>query len=419
MQRRHFLQRAAWPAAALAPQAWAQQSGGHVVVVGGGFGGATAARYLREFAPSVSITLVEPNTSFVSCPMSNRVLSGGMSLRDLTHSYDRLVHRHGINLVQGRAEAVEIDKRLVTVGKQKLSYDRLIVAPGVDFVYDQLEGLRTPEAQHRMPHAWKAGEQTVQLRNRLLDLPDGGVVAMHIPKVPYRCPPGPYERASLIAYFLSLSKPRSKLLVFDANPEIQAKKGLFAHAWASRYKHIIEYVPNADIKSVDAAKGVVNMDMQGAAKADVWNVIPPQRAGQIARQAGLANVAGNWCGVDFLSYESLAHKGVHVIGDAVAGSPGMPKSAHMANQEAKVCAAAVASLLAGQAPSQNPIIANTCYSFVSQSDVIHVAAVYRHDPQSHQMVAVKGAGGLSEEASSTEAIYAMSWANNILNDTLG
>ena len=418
MQRRHFLQWAALPPAAMAAGARAQ-SGGHVVIVGGGFGGATAARYLREFAPATSITLIEPNTSFVSCPMSNRVLSGGMSLRDLTHSYDRLVHRHGINLVQGRADAVDTDKRQVTVGKQKISYDRLIVSPGVDFVYDQLEGLRTAEAQHKMPHAWKAGEQTVQLRNQLMDLQAGGVVAMHIPKVPYRCPPGPYERASLIAYFLSVSKPKSKLLVFDANPEIQAKKDLFTHAWASRYKGIIEYVPNADIKSADAAKGVVNLDMHGAVKADIWNVIPPQRAGQIARQMGLANVAGKWCGVDFLSYESLVHKGVHVIGDAVAGSPGMPKSAHMANQEAKVCAAAVASLMEGQPPSHNPIIANTCYSFVSQTDVIHVAAVYRYDPANRQMVAVKGAGGLSAEATTAEGIYAMAWANNILSDTLG
>lgn len=418
MQRRDFLSLGTLPLALGAGTAKAQ-SGGHVVIIGAGFGGATAARYLREFAPSVSITMIDPNPSFVSCPMSNRVLYGGMSLRDLTRSYDKLIFQYGINWVRGSADSVDTDARQVLVGKQKISYDRLIVSPGVEFMYDQLEGLHSAEAQRKVLHAWKAGEQTVQLRHQLMDLRPGGVVAMHIPKVPYRCPPGPYERASLIAFFLAMSKPRSKLLVFDANPEIQAKKDLFAAAWSSRYKDIIEYVPNADIKSVDADKRVVNMDMQGPSKADVWNVIPPQRAGRIARQAGLVNVASKWCGVDFLSYESLAVKGVHVIGDAVAGSPGMPKSAHMANQEAKVCAAAVASLLVGQKPSSNPIIANTCYSFVSQTDVIHVASVYRYDPASRQMVAAKGAGGLSSEATSAEGIYAMSWANNILNDTLG
>ena len=418
MQRRDFLKLAAAPVATLGAAANAQANG-HVVVIGGGFGGATAAKYLREFSPKTKITLIEPNGTFISCPLSNRVLYGGMSLRELTRSYDRLVARYGIEWVRGLVDGVDTDKRIVSVGQTKIGYDRLIVSPGVEFVYDKLDGMQSAAAQNKIVHAWKAGEQTRQLRAQLVDLKAGGVVAMHIPKVPYRCPPGPYERASLIAHYLSLAKPGAKLVVYDANPEIQAKKDLFNKAWASRYKGIIEYVPNADIKLVDAAKGVIDMDVHGVVKADVWNVIPPQRAGSIARKIGLLKPAENWCGVDFLTYESLMVKGVHVVGDAIAGSPGMAKSAHMANQEAKVCAAAVAAVLTGEAPSVNPIIANTCYSFVSQAAVIHVATVFKYNAATKRMVAVPGSGGLSSEASLAEGIFAMSWANNILNDTLG
>jgi hypothetical protein len=253
----------------------------------------------------------------------------------------------------------------------------------------------------------------------LTAMPDTGVVAMHIPKVPYRCPPGPYERASLIAYFLQSRKPKAKLMVFDANPEIQAKKGLFEAVWKNKYAGLIEYIPNADLKGVDTATGTLEFDLQGKVRADVINVIPPQRAGAIARKAGLANVDNRWCGVDFLTYESTAAKNVHVLGDSIAGSPGMPKSGHMANQEGKVCAGAVAAQVLGVELPQDPIIANTCYSFVSQSEVIHVASVYRYDRDKKIMVAAQGAGGLSPSPSSVEGLYAMAWATNIMNDTLG
>jgi len=417
MQRRDFLKYSALPVA-LQTGSVRAQSGGHVVVIGGGFGGATAAKYVREFAPSAKITLIEPNQDFISCPLSNRVLHGGMALRDITRPYDRFVLRHDIQWIRATASDIDTTARVVIAGQQKISYDRLIVSPGVEFLYDKLEGMQSAQAQKRIVHAWKAGEQTIQLRNQLVGMKAGGVVAIHIPKVPYRCPPGPYERASLIAYYLAHSKPGSKLVVYDSNPEIQSKKDLFLKAWETRYKGIIEYVPNADVVSVDANSGIVDMAVQGKCKADVWNIIPPQRAGAIARKAGLVTAADKWCGVDFLSYESLAAKGVYVIGDAIAGSPGMPKSGHMANQEAKVCAAAVAASLTGQIAATTPIIANTCYSFVSQNEVIHVAAVYRYDAASRQMVAVKGAGGVSTEASAMEGVYAMSWANNILNDSV-
>lgn len=396
------------------------QTGPSVVVVGGGFGGATAARYLRRWVPNVQITLVEPAAEFVMCPMSNRVIHGGLSLKDISRPYNRFVEQHGLRWVRGMADDIDVAKREVRVGKEKIAYDRLIVSPGVDYVYDEIEGLTTPEQRARVPHAWKAGEQTVALKNQLMAMPSDGVVAMHIPKVPYRCPPGPYERASLIAHFLQTRKPQGKLLVFDANPDIQAKKGLFESVWKGKYAKYIEYVPNATLKSVDVATGTLNFDMQGSVKAHVINVIPPQRAGAIARKSGLATVGNNtWCGVDFLTYESLAAKGVHVLGDSIAGSPGMPKSGHMANQQAKVCAGAIAAQLTGQPIPDNPIIANTCYSFVSQTEVIHVASVYRYDAAKKIMVPVPGAGGLSDAPSTVEGLYAMAWATNILNDALG
>jgi NADPH-dependent 2,4-dienoyl-CoA reductase/sulfur reductase-like enzyme len=418
-QRRAFLQAGLVAASTLAAPYVAAQTGERVVIIGGGFGGATAARYLRRFNPALQITLVEPASEFVMCPMSNRVIHGGLSLRDISRPYTRLVAQNGLRWVQARADAIDTALREVRVGSEKIPYDRLIVAPGVDYLYDGIEGLQTAAQQARVPHAWKAGEQTQQLRQMLQALPDGGVVAMTVPKVPYRCPPGPYERASLIAHFLQMRKPGAKLLVFDANPEIQAKKGLFEAVWKGRYGAQIEYVPNADLKAVDTQSGTLSFDMQGKVKAQVINVIPPQRAGAIARNSGLANVGDRWCGVDFLSYESTAAKGVYVLGDSIAGAPGMPKSAHMANQEAKVCAGAIAAQTLGMPVPSMPIIANTCYSFVSQSEVIHVAAVYRYDRDKKTMVAAKAPGGLSERPTTTEGIFAMAWATNILNDTLG
>lgn len=417
--RRTFLKAGLAASAALAAPHLAAQTGERVVIIGGGFGGATAARYLRRFNPAIQVTLVEPASDFIMCPMSNRVIHGGLQLRDISRPYSRFVSANNLRWVQARADGIDVAAREVSAGGNRLPYDRLIVAPGVDYDYSGIAGLQTPEQQARAPHAWKAGEQTQRLRAMLQSLPDNGVVAMTVPKVPYRCPPGPYERASLIAYFLQTRKPRAKLLVFDANPEIQAKKGLFESVWKNRYGNMIEYVPNADLKSVDTAAGMLDFEVQGKVKADVMNVIPPQRAGSIARNSGLANVGNRWCGVDFLTYESAVAKGVHVLGDSIAASPGMPKSGHMANQQAKVCAGAIAAQTLGMAVPSQPIIANTCYSFVSQNEVIHVAAVYRYDAEKKTMVPAQGAGGLSNAPNVTEGLYAMAWATNIMNDTLG
>ena len=390
----------------------------HVVVVGGGFGGATAAKYLRRFNPALRVTLVEPQDQFISCPVSNRVLHGGISLKDLSRPYDRFAARYNLQWVRGMAEDIDPVKRELVVGGTRLNYDRLVLSPGVDFVYAEVPGLQTAAAQTRVPHAWKAGAQTLQLRQMLQAMRPGGVVAMHIPKVPYRCPPGPYERASLIAYFLQNHNPKGKLLVYDSNPDIQSKKGLFEAVWRGRYSGLLEYVPNAELESVDAASLTLNLQVHGKHKVDVLNLIPPQRAGDIARRAGLTGDKGRWCGVDFLTYESTAQKNIHVIGDAIASAPGTPKSGHMANQQAKVCASAIAALTLGQPVPDQPIIANTCYSFVSNAEVIHVAAVYRYDRERRTMVSAPGAGGLSPAATQVEGVYAMTWASNILNDSV-
>jgi NADPH-dependent 2,4-dienoyl-CoA reductase/sulfur reductase-like enzyme len=418
MQRRSLLKAAAGAVVASPLRAGAQAQQ-HVVIVGGGFGGATAAKYLHRLNPQLQLTLIEPAEQFIACPMSNRVFHGGLRLKDISRPYDRFVARHDVRWVRAAADDVDPDKREVTVGKERIGYDRLIVAPGVDYVYDGIAGLETGSAQARIPHAWKAGAQTQQLKEMLQAMRPGGTVALHIPKVPYRCPPGPYERASLIAYFLQLHNPTAKLLVFDSNPEIQAKKGLFEAVWRTKYAKLIEYVPDAEVTAVDAATQTIDFKVQGKHKVDVLNLIPPQRAGAIARRAGLANVGDRWCGVDFLTYESTRHKGIHVLGDAIAGAPGMPKSGHMANQEAKVCAGAIVAQSMGLPVPSMPIIANTCYSFISQTQAIHVAAVYRYDAEKRTMVAAPGAGGLSEAPTAAEGIYAMAWAANILNDSLG
>lgn len=423
MERRNFLRGLAASALAgsLPLKALAQNgAGARVVVVGGGFAGATCARYLKRWAPAAEVVLIEAAEAFVACPMSNRVIGGTMSIRDLTRSHATLSAAHGVQVVRDTVTAIDAGARRVSLARGgAMSYDRLVVAPGIDFAYDSLPGLESAAAQEQVLHAWKAGPQTQELRRRLVALPQGGVFAIHIPAMSYRCPPGPYERACLVARSLQRSNPRAKVLVFDANPDVVAKKNLFLEAFRNRYKGMIEYVPNVGYEEMDAAGGELRFDVQAGIKADLWNVIPPQRAGIIARKAGLANVDGRWCEVDFLSYESKVAPGVHVIGDSIASAPGLPKSAHMANQQAKVCAAAIAALLAGKPVSDEPIVTNTCYSFVNEKEAIHVAGVYRYDADKRTMAAVPGAGGLSSAATSEEGFMALAWAFNILNDTLG
>ena len=391
-----------------------------VVVVGAGYGGATAAKYMRMWSDGqVQVTLVEPNIAFVSCPISNLVLGGSKSMVDVTTPYDNLARRHGVKLVRDTVTAIDADKRVVRLaGGGELPWDRLVLSPGVDFMWEKLPGMNRPGAQERVLHAWKAGPQTVLLRRQLEAMPDGGVYAMAIPLAPYRCPPGPYERACQVAHYFSRAKPRSKVLLLDANDDVTSKGGLFKKAWADRYRNIIEYRPKHALADVDANALTLKFEFNDDVKASVLNVVPEMRAGDIAVKSGLATANKRWCEVDWLTFESKAMKGVHVLGDSVQIAPGMPKSAHMANQHGKTCAAAVVALLTGREPNALPIYNNTCYSFVSDKDVIHVASVHRYDAAQKTMVPVAGSGGVSTAASELEGAYAMGWARNIWADTL-
>ncbi len=386
-----------------------------VVVIGAGFGGATAAKYIRLWEPRIEVTLVERDPYFVSCPISNLVIAGYKTINEITVPHDGLA-QHGVKLVRDEATAIDFEKKEVRLAKgSPLPYDRLVVAPGIDFQFDKIEGLAEAGPQGRVLHAWKAGAQTSELRARLQALPDGGVFAISIPKAPYRCPPGPYERASVVASYFKQHKPRSKVLVLDANPDIVSKKGLFLKAWNERYPGIVEYRPNAEVAGFDVrgnvAKGLVE-DYQ----ADLFNIIPPQQAGRIAQP--LITVNNQWVGVEFQTWESTRVPGVHVIGDAIAAAPGMPKSGFQANNHGKVVADAVVARLTGQPVNESPIIANTCYSFVSDKDVVHVASVHKWNAEQKTLLPVQGAGGLSSVASELEGHYALSWARNIWADAL-
>jgi len=391
---------------------------GRVVVVGGGFGGATAARYLRLWGGNVDVTLVERQASFVSCPISNLVLGGHKQMSDITRGYEGL-KAMGVKLVQGEVVAIDpVAKSVRLADGSALAYDRLVLAPGIDFMSDQIGGLQAALASGQVLHSWKAGPQTVALRKQLTDMADGGVVAMSIPKAPYRCPPGPYERACMIASYLKTAKPKSKLLVLDANPEVQSKKALFEKAFKQHYEGILEYRPNAELKEVANAGKLARLEFEDV-KADVLNVIPPQRAADLALQAGVVNINQRWAGVHWLSMESTALPGVHVLGDAVFPGPGMPKSGHMANQQAKLAAAAIIQLLKGEAVNATPVLMNTCYSFVTARDVVHVASVHQYDAAEKAFKPVPGSGGVSAAANQVEGRYALSWAENIWTDMLG
>ena len=394
--------------------------GPKVVVVGGGYGGATTAKYIRMWSDyGIQVTLVEPNATFISCPISNLVLGGSKSMADITTPYDNLSSRHGVKMVRDMVTSIDPDKRMVKLaGGAELAYDRLILSPGVDFMWETLPGMSKPGAQDKVLHSWKAGPQTVALRKQLEAMPDGGVYAMAIPLAPYRCPPGPYERACQIASYFSKAKPKSKVLILDANDDVTSKGPLFKKAWNERYKNIVEYRPKHALTDVDAASNTLKFEFNDSIKADVLNVIPPMRAGDIAVKTGLATANKRWCEVDFLTIESKAAPNIHVLGDSIQIAPAMPKSGHMANQHGKTCAAAVVALLTGKSPNAMPIYNNTCYSFVSDEDVVHVSSVHQYDATKKTMVTVAGSGGVSSAANELEGRYAMSWARNIWADTL-
>ena len=390
-----------------------------VVVVGGGFGGATAAKYIAMWSEGkIDVTLVERDNNFVSCPLSNLVLGGSKSMADISVAYGGLA-KYGVRQVKGEATGFDPDKKTLALADgTTLPYDRLILSPGIDFMIDALPGLASTEARAKVLAAWKAGPETVALRNQLVAMKDGGVYAIHIPKAPYRCPPGPYERACQVAWYFQQSKPKSKVVILDANEDVTSKKGLFTKAWNGQFKGLVEYRNNQDIQDVDARTNTLKMTFGEDFKADVLNVVPPMRAGNIATSNGLNNSNKRWCQIDWLTYESTAVKNVHILGDALQIAPAMPKSGHMANQHGKVCAAAIVALLTGDTVNPTPMVANTCYSFIDDKNVVHVASVHRYDAAQKTMLAVAGSGGLSPEQNALEGVYANSWARNIWADML-
>jgi sulfide dehydrogenase [flavocytochrome c] flavoprotein chain len=419
LQRREFLKwmgAAAGTAAISGCATTGAGSAGRVVVIGAGYGGATAAKYVKMWAPDIDVTLVERGGQFVSCPISNLVIGGNAQMADITKSYDGLRNR-GIRLVRGEASAIDAARREVRLADGTvLPYDRLIVSPGIDFNYAPLPGLQSADAQARVLHAWKAGPQTVALRKQLEAMRDGGVYVLHVPRAPFRCPPGPYERTCQVADYFKRSKPKSKIIVLDTNEDIVSKKGLFLAAWNGMYKGMIDYRPNSELTDVDVKTLTAKLQFDDV-KADVLNVVPPHRAADIARQAGLAGAHG-WCEIDWTTYESRLVPGVHVLGDATLSAPAMPKSATMANQHARVCAAAVIAKLKGTPVNGSPMVVNTCYSFVDAKNVMHVASVHEYDAAQKTMVPIKGAGGLSTQASELEGSFAWGWARNIWADAL-
>ena len=385
---------------------FAPKTGPRVVVIGGGWGGATAAKYVRLLDPGVEVILIEPNRQFVSCPFSNLVLAGLRSIDSLTMGYDGL-RKHGVRIIHETASAIEPDTKRVRLGEGYLQYDRLMVSPGVDFQWEQVEGLA--QSQDTVLHAWKAGPQTVRLAQQLAAMPDGGVFVLSIPLAAYRCPPGPYERTSMVAWYLKTSKPRSKLIVLDANQNIISKTALFRAAWQA-YPNI-DYRPASRVIGVDPGAREVRTEFDRI-RYDVVNIIPPQRAGAIAVQADLVGGDKRWCEVNHVTYESVKQPGIHVIGDATIGLP-VPKSGNVANAMGKIAAASVVSLINGkQPPSLAP--GNTCYSWVSDREAIAVVNAYKIDNGKVVQIEQK----LTPAQSPLVAQRAVGWAQSIWADIL-
>lgn len=411
---------AAIAAGTLAAPMVARGAAPRVAVIGGGFGGATTAKYLRKLDPRIEVTLIEPAEVFYTCPFSNKVLGGLRTMDQIGHRYDRLSADYGVNVVQAAAQAVDADaKRVRLPDGSDIAYDRLVVSPGIDLQYDAMEGWGR-DVEEKIPHSWKAGPQTRVLRAQLEAMPDGGTVLICPPANPFRCPPGPYERASLIAYYLQRTKPRSKVIILDRKENF-SKQGLFMQGWQQVYGNMIEWrakEAGGNVLRVDADAMGVETDF-GLERGDVINFIPQQTAGRIAVEAGLADDDG-WCPIDQTSFESAKVPGIHVIGDA-SKAGAMPKSGFSANSQGKVLAAALVALFGEETPVA-PSFANTCYSLISRDYGISVAAVYRL--QDGSIKGVEGAGGVSPmDADATfraqEAVYADGWYASAVMDAWG
>ncbi|HNA81388.1 MAG TPA: FAD-dependent oxidoreductase [Thiobacillaceae bacterium] len=387
-----------------------------VVIVGAGFGGATCAKYLRMWDSNIDVTLIEANDKFYSCPLSNWVVGGMLTMKDLTKSYDGLKKR-GVKMLHDRVIGIDTDKRVLSTQKgAKVPYDHVILAPGIDFMTDLIEGYDQALAAGKITHAWKAGTQTELLRKQLEAMPDGGTFVISSPARPQRCVSGPYERASLAAHYFKQHKPKSKIILLDADVDIISKGPMYRQAWKTMYEGMIDYRPNNRVVKVDASTMTVSTEFEDV-KGDVLNIIPRGRAGDVCALAGVrADTAGIWCPVNGVTYESPKAQFVHVIGDSVASN--MPKSAHVSNNQAKICAAALVEIFNGREPDPYPVIGSTSYSATSDHTSGPIAVVMRYDPDKEAYIR-QPKGGASEVGDETNFEYMKSWAENIWADTLG
>ncbi|MDP2785258.1 MAG: FAD/NAD(P)-binding oxidoreductase [Sulfurimicrobium sp.] len=387
------------------------KKGRRVVVVGGGYGGTIVSKYIRMSDPSIEVVMIERNKTYVSCPFSNLVIGGSRDLKDNMITYEKLAAKHGIQVVYDEVTGIDVAAKQVRVGAGTISYDRLVLSPGIDFRFDELEGYDPLETPKYMPHAWKAGEQTLRLRKQLVDMADGGTVVLSVPVTPFRCPPGPYERISQIAWYLKNHKPKSKLIVLDANPDIVSKGPLFRKAWEKHYQGIIEFHAANKVSKVDHKAMSVDTGVEEI-KGAVINVVPPQKAGAVAYMAGVVGEDKKWCPVNQVTFESTLVPNVHVIGDACSAGA-MPKSGYSANSQAKVCALNVVQLMNGK-DLIPPSHVNVCYSYVTDKEAISVSAVYK--VAEGKTIAVPNSGGVSPDLSELEGVYAHSWIKNILHE---
>lgn len=390
---------------------------GRVVVVGGGYGGATAARYLKLMNPDLTVTLIEPRDSYLSCPGSNETVAGLKDMSTLVRSYDSL--RRELDIKTVNAQVARLDRsrrRAVLTDGAEVPYDRLVLSPGIDFRWDAIEGY-DEAASRTVPHAWRAGPQTALLTRQIRTMSDGGVVLITAPPNPYRCPPGPYERASLIACYLKKHKPRSKILILDAKTRF-SKQPAFEQAWRELYGDMVEWISSEKqgrLERIDAVARTVETEFD-AFRPDVLNVIPPQKAGALAETSGLTDASG-WCPIDPVTFTSPYDSAIHIIGDACRAGP-MPKSAFSANSQAKVCAAAVVASLAGEPPPQ-PLLINHCYSFVAPDEAISITGVYGYSRNDGQLE-TRSAGETPPHGDRLrEAIYARAWQRNFRTDVFG
>ena len=387
-----------------------------VVVIGGGYGGATVSKYIKKWSPNIDVTLVEKNTNYVSCPISNRIFSGKVDLNYLTHNYETLSKKYSVKIINDTVNSISPKNKKVIFNHKSIDYDILVVSPGVEFNYDNIPEFKKNKESVPL-HAWKAGKQTIDLKKQLTDMKDGGVFSIIIPQAPYRCPPGPYERACQVAHYLKNNKPKSKIVIYDANEKIQSKGTLFKKYWSDLYPGMIDYYPMMPLRDFNPSTNSLIFDFDEMTH-DVVNYIPDQRAPKFIREIA-AKAESNWCEIDFRSYQSIYDDNIYIVGDSILPSPKMPKSGHMANSQAKVCASAIVRNLSGKDTNQNPIVNNTCYSFVSDDEVIHVAAVYKYNKEKKLMEVIPESTGVSGKASKIEGIYAEGWAKGIWYDMFG